>query len=385
MNENGEIHREKKLSSYSRWEEAQMAAAEVTKMVTAASPILLHPEYRPTGASQVRAEYWSSNRGLDIWFLNRPGICNVSQVEQLTEAFRTPPQGSCPLLTSVRNLVDAYSGFCRDSHVLLLVLSATPPSDGQTDDIELAFLRKPRNFHMSFVQCNDNPEQMSFLTNLVGKISNFHCQDDYRLESQRPKPKKWDKTPYTYTDYLITSVLATFLPSYVFGDRPFSFLGPSITKLPSLENRYPPPLEWRRNPSILAQLAPPGQPHATPLPKGCDRVGIERILFAEIQRRSLTEQNRFQQQTWLGYSPELISKHASKECTLCHKPFSLLTRRHHCHICGALCCHSCASARATLWPLSSHLHRRCHICSRLYSQLSQLPSLLFIPHPTLLQ
>ncbi|EQC34666.1 hypothetical protein SDRG_07985 [Saprolegnia diclina VS20] len=57
-------------------------------------------------------------------------------------------------------------------------------------------------------------------------------------------------------------------------------------------------------------------------------------------------------------------RHAS-ECIICSKPFSLLRRRHHCHICGGIVCRSCSEHETLIvLPVMQVLHsvRVCVVC-----------------------
>ncbi|KDO34186.1 hypothetical protein SPRG_19032 [Saprolegnia parasitica CBS 223.65] len=57
-------------------------------------------------------------------------------------------------------------------------------------------------------------------------------------------------------------------------------------------------------------------------------------------------------------------RHAS-DCIVCTKPFSLLRRRHHCHICGGIVCRSCSEHETLIvLPVMQVLHsvRVCVVC-----------------------
>ncbi|MES1915328.1 MAG: hypothetical protein MHM6MM_007297 [Cercozoa sp. M6MM] len=75
-------------------------------------------------------------------------------------------------------------------------------------------------------------------------------------------------------------------------------------------------------------------------------------------------------------APVWQSDHSSKNCTLCNAKFSLVFRRHHCRMCGALVCNDCSKSRAEIKGNKKPV-RICDRCVRLVmeQQGEQKPAL----------
>lgn len=239
-------------SSQTRWGEAQQAAAALCRLVTTVSPELLHPQYRvktflennSENLDRLTQQPYLGKHGLDVWFLNRNGLSSVTQLTDLANHFSVLPRGSTPLIKSVKNIIKTYTPLCEQGcHVLLLILGDGEPSDGDTWSIQNTFSKKNDNFHISFVECNDNEEEMAWMDSLDSKIQNFHNLDDFRLETMRVAYYQGSTVKYTYNDYIISAVLSTFVPQYFLLDQVRS-TRIKMTTLPKLPVKTPKPFEW---------------------------------------------------------------------------------------------------------------------------------------------
>ncbi|KAI6645827.1 Hepatocyte growth factor-regulated tyrosine kinase substrate [Oopsacas minuta] len=75
--------------------------------------------------------------------------------------------------------------------------------------------------------------------------------------------------------------------------------------------------------------------------------------------------------------PEWKADRDSKDCTLCHTEFSLVTRRHHCRNCGECFCSKCCSNVATLPKFG--IEREVRVCESCFINLSQTSSVRLDP------
>lgn len=369
-----------------RWEEAKATTSLLTELVDIASPLLVHPYYRPskrqtvvesttcetitspeifpeqpmTGTSsddtslsvppvtpqnsprtmkvfkqdaeeehtqQSRTEEdmrnrmlvsqvyrpripLDSNRGLDIWFLNRPGMANVTSMEEVEQLFAIPPGGRTPLIGSVRHIIDTYRHICsfeNDEHVLLLIIGDGEPSDGHEMSLKQVFDDKPLNFHITFIECNDDQDEMEWMDSLEGRIHNFHNCDDYRLEALKIGEIHGAHCRYNYEDYLTMAILSTFVKEHQFlsATRPNRL---KMTKLPHLCS-HPPPFRW------LADRDAPVSTDLTPLP--------EKFWLPPGGQAAEHDQERYDKKFKSTLTtPNKSSKHNKKQrshgcCTLC--------------------------------------------------------------------
>ena len=135
-----------------RWTEAQQACALLVQLLVAAS-----------------------DNGLDVWFLNRDPVRNVTEMSQLADSFSTRPNGGTPLISTFNAIFETYEPYViRGIHVLILSVGDGEPSDGSINHLVMCLQGKHKYFHVSFIECNDNEREMEFMDSLDGQIHNFH-------------------------------------------------------------------------------------------------------------------------------------------------------------------------------------------------------------------
>lgn len=155
-------------------------------------------------------------KGLDIYFLNRPKICNVTDLSGLQSVFSNPPNGGTPLIRSINQICNDKSYLPSNKSLLIVVITDGEPNDGNRNDLYNTLVRvtSKGNVHISFAECTDNPDDMEYLDQWDGQIKNFDNTDDYREELQRIKSIQGPQFKFNYTDYVIKILLATFVRWY---------------------------------------------------------------------------------------------------------------------------------------------------------------------------
>lgn len=93
-----------------------------------------------------------SPTGVDIHFLNRPGLVNVTNQQQIVPLFASGPSGRTPMIGALQRLFMQYAS--SPSRVLLLFITDGEPSDGSYDQLFRTLQRIPSNMYLSFVECN---------------------------------------------------------------------------------------------------------------------------------------------------------------------------------------------------------------------------------------
>ena len=174
-----------------RWMELKKLAAVLIEFVTAINP-----------------------NGLDIYFFHRPILRNVIDIAGLQSTFLTDPNGSTPLIGTIRQIYQDKMGLPQGRQLLIIVITDGEPSDGTLGDLFNVLNYKPDNVHVSFAECTDNREQMEYLDRWDGMIQNFDNTDDYREELARVRSLQGPTFKFDYTDYVIKILLATFVRWY---------------------------------------------------------------------------------------------------------------------------------------------------------------------------
>ena len=94
-------------------------------------------------------------RGVDVFFLNRPGGTNVMSAAQLAPMFMNNPSGGTPLVGKMRDVM-AFCGRTYPGRVLVVCITDGEPSDGSPDDLFNVLAARPRNIFVTIAECNDN-------------------------------------------------------------------------------------------------------------------------------------------------------------------------------------------------------------------------------------
>lgn len=157
-----------------------------------------------------------NDEGLDIHFLNRPSVYKVVDMTGLQQVFSDGPRGKTPLITSLRRIHREYMGKLAERQLLMVVVTDGEPSDGTLNDLFYALrdITSSGNVHISLAECTDNEEEMEYLDSWDGRIRNFDNTDDYREELRRVKQVNGQSFKFTYEDYVIKILLATFISYY---------------------------------------------------------------------------------------------------------------------------------------------------------------------------
>jgi hypothetical protein len=172
-----------------------------------------------------------NEKGLDLYFLNRPKLTNVTSVAGLQNTFSQIPAGATPLSAALNQIYwDKINIVSNTRQLLIVVITDGQPTDGSYDGSPTEYSREllydtlsrityGRNIHVSFAECTDNPENMEYLDAWDGRIINFDNTDDYREELARVKRVQGNAFKFDYTDYVIKILLATFIRWYFNLDR----------------------------------------------------------------------------------------------------------------------------------------------------------------------
>jgi hypothetical protein len=178
-----------------RWLELKKLCAALIEMLTAAHPY-----------------------GLDIHFLNRPPVRNVTSPQGLGPVFAFPPSGATPLAAALTRIFAERAESAKLGPVLVVVVTDGEPTSMTSKDprgeLFQVLTNKHRNIHVSFAECTDQEDDMEYLDLWDGQIPNFDNTDDYREELARVKAVQGQQFKFDYTDYCAKVVLATFVRWY---------------------------------------------------------------------------------------------------------------------------------------------------------------------------
>ena len=178
-----------------RWSELAGDTQNIIELVTAAAP----------------------QQGVDIHFMNRPGLPGVRDPSQLQPLFNAPPSGGTPMIGLLQRVYSQYSRV--QGRVLLILITDGEPSDGEYNDLFRTLNQKPDNFYISMVECNDNEEEMDYLTGWDTQIPRFHNQEDYGEELNLVRRVNGPSTKFTRANYIQMTVMSPIFPKYAIDIR----------------------------------------------------------------------------------------------------------------------------------------------------------------------
>ena len=146
---------------------------------------------------------------LDINFLNRDGLMNVSDFSQISYYFDSSPSGRTPLTKALNSVIQRYNN---SNQPILLVIA----TDGVPDNLESfknTLLNKNHSkFFVSFLACSDNESEIGYLNELDNTIPNIDTLDDYLSEKKEVINAQGNLFSYTYADHIVRLLLGPICP-----------------------------------------------------------------------------------------------------------------------------------------------------------------------------
>jgi len=186
-----------------RWTEATKLVYTVLQLLVAAKP----------------------DDGIDLYFLNRSGPTeHVRTIQDAANFFTQPPsRGATPIIGALSRIFDAHRTPRLGKEYLLVVVTDGEPSDGTPERMKQVLLSKPNHMHLSLAECTDNKEHMDFLEDWNRQIPKFDNTEDYPEELTRIRTLQRNPNyKFSYTDYVVKILLATFFSKYFKVDMPSS-------------------------------------------------------------------------------------------------------------------------------------------------------------------
>ncbi|UJR07416.1 hypothetical protein I4U23_011702 [Adineta vaga] len=160
-----------------------------------------------------------NSSGVDIYFLNRPPMLDVTDSQAINAAFTVPPRGYTPLVASlgyIFRLPITRRG--RDKKVLLFIATDGAPTDkkGNINVEELEHLmvnvRNTETTHVMFLICTDDPVCVDYLVEWDRRMVNVDVTDDYFTERERIRRFRGQNYPFSRGDYIVKALVGAIVP-----------------------------------------------------------------------------------------------------------------------------------------------------------------------------
>eukprot|EP01062_Namystynia_karyoxenos_P023331 TRINITY_DN19013_c2_g4_i1.p1 TRINITY_DN19013_c2_g4~~TRINITY_DN19013_c2_g4_i1.p1 ORF type:complete len:358 (+),score=110.33 TRINITY_DN19013_c2_g4_i1:70-1074(+) len=143
-------------------------------------------ELKATVAMVVEIATVFDEDGLDIYFLNRPPLKNVTSMNdpRLAQSFQQPPSGTTPLTRCLTDLVKHTHG---DKPVLLVIATDGVPDGGPgpfVEAVESIVTRRTtsKRFRLQMMACTADDEAIGWMNQLDSRFKEVDVTDDYYSE-----------------------------------------------------------------------------------------------------------------------------------------------------------------------------------------------------------
>jgi hypothetical protein len=160
--------------------------------------------------------------GVDLYFLNRATVKNVSDAHQVSYLFNNVPTGSTPMCQVIRKVLQEKQAEIVEKRLLLIIFTDGEPDycDSGEKGTETFYKilnseRNPqKNIYTTIVACTDDENVMTFLNKCDKKLTNVDVVDDYASESAEISKAQGSKYKFTYGDYIVKILIGSVDPEF---------------------------------------------------------------------------------------------------------------------------------------------------------------------------
>ncbi len=149
--------------------------------------------------------------GIDVRFLNRPGLSHVANMAQVAGLFAPPPSGFTPLTAAVTSILREKAAAIAEKKLLLIIATDGEPTNtaGKVDIPSfLNVLRdRPATVFVSIVACTDDEGSVGYLNDLDRKMPRLDVSDDYSSERREIMKAQGKAFHFSFGDYVVKSLL----------------------------------------------------------------------------------------------------------------------------------------------------------------------------------
>lgn len=160
------------------------------------------------------------SNGVDVHFLNRPPMPNVTDSRQVVESFIQRPAGLTPLTAALRRIFQSSASKPNsDKRLLVFIATDGAPTDANgTVDIQslehvMRNERNPNTTYVTFLACTDDEGSVSYLSQWDRTMMNVDVVDDYKTEREEVRRNKGYNFPFSFGDYVAKALLGAVDPT----------------------------------------------------------------------------------------------------------------------------------------------------------------------------
>jgi hypothetical protein len=152
--------------------------------------------------------------GIDLYFLNRSPVKNVSSLDQVNHIFSTGPGGQTPLITAFNTILREKAHILTERKLLVLIITDGEPNDygnNSVSEFGKCLQNKPDNVYVGIVACTGDKQTMKYLNNFDNdkRIKNFDVCDDYNNEREEILAVQGQDFRFSFGDYVVKCILGS--------------------------------------------------------------------------------------------------------------------------------------------------------------------------------
>lgn len=148
--------------------------------------------------------------GVDVYFLNRPPIKNITNHSQLDATFSVKPNGGTCIVPILRSILHVKT----DSPRLIILATDGQPTDNfgniNTHELKtvLQYERGP-NDYMTILACTDEDDVMSYLNGWDRDLPRLDVVDDYYSERKEILCVQGNNFVFSFGDYVVKMLMGS--------------------------------------------------------------------------------------------------------------------------------------------------------------------------------
>ncbi len=153
--------------------------------------------------------------GIDVYFLNRPPVLNVTNVAMLNDSFVPRPSGYTPIYKALKKVFESNKALLAEKKLLVILATDGEPTDdfGNTDYqkkliYDLLMTRHEKIF-VSILACTDDDSSIDYLNEWDNKIPRLDVVDDFHSEKKKILSVQGPSFSFSRGDYVLKAVLGS--------------------------------------------------------------------------------------------------------------------------------------------------------------------------------
>jgi hypothetical protein len=159
--------------------------------------------------------------GVDIYFLNRPGVKNVTNFTMLEPYFVTEPEGYTPIVQVFTQVLNDMQPILSEKKLLIILATDGEPTTGTGMTSSHGITEKQKFYNLlttrhpvdkiytSILACTDDDSAISYLQDWDKKIQNLDVVDDFHTVKANILKKQGQSYYFSFGDYIVKTLLGS--------------------------------------------------------------------------------------------------------------------------------------------------------------------------------